>query len=413
MLKSRELVGWHISRMSNLSCLASSQNWGSSTFKWVGALSCCMKIGLCTSYIGHFALIDGNIIFIMKSLMTSHVTDWIGLITSSPHNQEGLSLTPCSTVTSGKQPILLNLIPWWCSKGKKKCWRLNLELNKGIEEPVEATSGWRREWLASSPCSLVALPPPRGHDLLLRCGIRHDTGSRGGGKGAGCGKQWWHKGTGSGRCNGGQGSKFGVETMVVRVRAAVRWARSEELEVLDESTPPPLRSQAPLLRHLVPFLSDYRISRWSGRDVYAMVDPSQGRKTGTRLGKETGSRGGNDRRMKVMMCGGSRGREVCGWRGVDPGRRGAATQDRGGGKRASTREGPTCRRGDGSPYCHPIPSMFNSLLTPFIHMLFGRQGSAEINWLISEKCKLWTQVLSTGSTKNAFKSSPIKSIHHQ
>jgi hypothetical protein len=66
----------------------------------------------------------------------------------------------------------------------------------------------------------------------------------------------------------------------------------------------------------------------------------------------------------------------------------------------------------GSPCCHPIPAMFNSLLTPFIHMLLGRQGSAEINWLISEKCKLCTQTLSTGSTTNAFKSSPIKSIHH-
>jgi hypothetical protein len=43
--------------------------------------------------------------------------------------------------------------------------------------------------------------------------------------------------------------------------------------------------------------------------------------------------------------------------------------------------------------------------------LFGRQGSAEIK-LISEKCKLCTQTLSTGSNTNAFKSSPIKSIHH-
>jgi hypothetical protein len=62
-----------------------------------------------------------------------------------------------------------------------------------------------------------------------------------------------------------------------------------------------------------------------------------------------------------------------------PGQTWSGNAGPGGGKRASTREGPTCRRGDGSPYCHPIPSMFNSLLTPFIHMLFGRQGSVEIN----------------------------------
>jgi hypothetical protein len=28
----------------------------------------------------------------------------------------------------------------------------------------------------------------------------------------------------------------------------------------------------------------------------------------------------------------------------------------------------------GSPCCHPIPAMFNSLLTPFIPAMFGRQG---------------------------------------
>ena len=87
MLKSGELAGWHIILMSNSSCFAISQNWGSFTFKWLGALSCCMKIGLCTSSLGHFALIAGNTLFIMKSLMISLVIDWIGLITCSPHSR--------------------------------------------------------------------------------------------------------------------------------------------------------------------------------------------------------------------------------------------------------------------------------------------------------------------------------------
>jgi len=106
MLKSGQLGGWHISLMSNPSCFATSQNWGSSTFKWVGALSCCMKIGLCTSSLGHFALIEGNTLLIMKSLMTSLVIDWIGLTTCSPRRRLWLPLISCSKVTSGKQPIL-------------------------------------------------------------------------------------------------------------------------------------------------------------------------------------------------------------------------------------------------------------------------------------------------------------------
>ena len=92
MLKSGEFGGWQIRRISNPPSLAASQKSGSSNFKWEGALSCWMNIGLPTYSLGHFALMAGNTWLIMKSLITSLVIDVMGFITKSPRTRPACSV---------------------------------------------------------------------------------------------------------------------------------------------------------------------------------------------------------------------------------------------------------------------------------------------------------------------------------
>lgn len=112
-LKSREFGGSHIKRISKPSSLAA---WQNSTSLWsIFALSCWINIGYLEFSLGQFSLIMDMTFSIKNALMTSHLTEAIGLVSIVPATLLTLVLLAASCVKNVNTPVFPEKSSLTCS----------------------------------------------------------------------------------------------------------------------------------------------------------------------------------------------------------------------------------------------------------------------------------------------------------